>query len=103
MPSSNPQSLTLIFKDKQNSQGRQDSGRGGLGWWWSWLRQSYQAVKEKSSKTLQFMKRDLTELTQVVQHDMACTSAAMTSVVKEKLETEGSWGGENVEWFVLTS
>ena len=31
------------------------------------------------------MKRDLTEYTQVVQHDTACTIAATASVVKEKL------------------
>ncbi|XP_016005948.2 BSD domain-containing protein 1 isoform X2 [Rousettus aegyptiacus] len=38
------------------------------------------------------MKRDLTEFTQVVQHDTACTIAATASVVKEKLATEGSSG-----------
>ncbi|XP_034504398.1 BSD domain-containing protein 1 isoform X3 [Ailuropoda melanoleuca] len=63
-----------------------------VGWWRSWLQQSYQAVKEKSSEALEFMKRDLTEFTQVVQHDTACTIAATASVVKEKLATEGSSG-----------
>ncbi|XP_053433131.1 BSD domain-containing protein 1 isoform X2 [Nycticebus coucang] len=38
------------------------------------------------------MKRDLTEFTQVMQHDTACTIAATASVVKEKLATEGSSG-----------
>ncbi|XP_077006581.1 BSD domain-containing protein 1 isoform X4 [Tamandua tetradactyla] len=56
-----------------------------VGWWRSWLQQSYQTVKEKSSEALEFMKRDLTEFTQVVQHDTACTIAATASVVKEKL------------------
>ncbi|XP_006862218.1 PREDICTED: BSD domain-containing protein 1 isoform X2 [Chrysochloris asiatica] len=56
-----------------------------VGWWRSWLQQSYQAVKEKSSEALEFMKRDLTEFSQVVQHDTACTIAATASVVKEKL------------------
>ncbi|XP_044770403.1 BSD domain-containing protein 1 isoform X3 [Neomonachus schauinslandi] len=56
-----------------------------VGWWRSWLQQSYQAVKEKSSEALEFMKRDLTEFTQVVQHDAACTIVATASVVKEKL------------------
>ncbi|XP_063092054.1 BSD domain-containing protein 1 isoform X4 [Cavia porcellus] len=56
-----------------------------VGWWRSWLQQSYQAVKEKSSEALEFMKRDLAEFTQVVQHDTACTIAATASVVKEKL------------------
>lgn len=63
-----------------------------VGWWRSWLQQSYQAVKEKSTEALEFMKRDLTEFTQVVQHDTACTIAATASVVKEKLATEGSSG-----------
>ncbi|XP_054995060.1 BSD domain-containing protein 1 isoform X2 [Sorex araneus] len=63
-----------------------------VGWWRSWLQQSYQAVKEKSSEALEFMKRDLTEFTQVVQHDTACTIAATASVVKEKLATEGTSG-----------
>lgn len=39
----------------------------------------------QSSEALEFMKRDLTEFTQVVQHDTACTIAATASVVKEKL------------------
>ncbi|KAK2488918.1 hypothetical protein MC885_003151 [Smutsia gigantea] len=71
---------------------RVGSQREDVGWWRSWLQQSYQAVKEKSSEALEFMKRDLTEFTQVVQHDTACTIAATASVVKEKLATEGSSG-----------
>ncbi|ELW48621.1 BSD domain-containing protein 1 [Tupaia chinensis] len=62
-----------------------EGSREDVGWWRSWLQQSYQAVKEKSSEALEFMKRDLTEFTQVVQHDTACTIAATASVVKEKL------------------
>uniref|UniRef100_A0ACB8FQH9 BSD domain-containing protein 1 n=1 Tax=Sphaerodactylus townsendi TaxID=933632 RepID=A0ACB8FQH9_9SAUR len=62
------------------------------GWWRSWLQQSIQTVKEKSTEALEFMKRDLTEFGQVVQHDTACTIAATASVVKEKLATEGSSG-----------
>ncbi|NWY00968.1 BSDC1 protein, partial [Nothoprocta ornata] len=63
------------------------------GWWRSWLQQSYQAVKEKSSEALEFMKRDLAEFTQVVQHDTACTIAATASVVKDRLaRTEVSSG-----------
>ncbi|XP_054855453.1 BSD domain-containing protein 1 isoform X2 [Eublepharis macularius] len=62
------------------------------GWWRSWLQQSIQTVKDKSTEALEFMKRDLTEFTQVVQHDTACTIAATASVVKEKLATEGSSG-----------
>ncbi|XP_027761301.1 BSD domain-containing protein 1 [Empidonax traillii] len=63
------------------------------GWWRSWLQQSYQAVKEKSTEALEFMRRDLAEFTQVVQHDTACTIAATASVVKDRLaRTEGSSG-----------
>nr|KAF6381320.1 BSD domain containing 1 [Pipistrellus kuhlii] len=32
-----------------------------VGWWRSWLQQSYQAVKEKSSEALEFMKQDLSQ------------------------------------------
>ncbi|EOB00688.1 BSD domain-containing protein 1, partial [Anas platyrhynchos] len=39
----------------------------------------------QSSEALEFMKRDLAEFTQVVQHDTACTIAATASVVKDKL------------------
>nr|XP_014343676.1 PREDICTED: BSD domain-containing protein 1 isoform X2 [Latimeria chalumnae] len=66
-------------------------GEGG-GWWGGWLQQSFQAVKEKSAEALEFMKRDLTEFSQVVQHDTACTIAATANVVKEKLAVEGSSG-----------
>ncbi|XP_029426746.1 LOW QUALITY PROTEIN: BSD domain-containing protein 1-like [Rhinatrema bivittatum] len=62
------------------------------GWWRSWLQQSYQNVREKSVEALEFIKRDLTEFSQVVQHDTASTIAATASVVKEKLATEGTAG-----------
>ncbi|NXF21816.1 BSDC1 protein, partial [Rhodinocichla rosea] len=61
------------------------------GWWRSWLQQSYQAVKEKSTEALEFMKRDLAEFTQVVQHDTACTIAATASVVKDRLAVSRGW------------
>ncbi|XP_039589460.1 BSD domain-containing protein 1 isoform X2 [Passer montanus] len=67
------------------------------GWWRSWLQQSYQAVKDKSTEALEFMKRDLAEFTQVVQHDTACTIAATASVVKDRLaRAEGSGATEKV-------
>ncbi|NXM87754.1 BSDC1 protein, partial [Oenanthe oenanthe] len=51
------------------------------------------AVSLQSSEALEFMKRDLAEFTQVVQHDTACTIAATASVVKDKLaRAEGSSG-----------
>ncbi|XP_028674481.1 BSD domain-containing protein 1 [Erpetoichthys calabaricus] len=59
-------------------------------WWGGWFQQSFQSVKEKSVEAFEFMKRDLTEFTHVVQHDTACTIAATASAVKEKLAAEGS-------------
>ncbi|NWZ69036.1 BSDC1 protein, partial [Acrocephalus arundinaceus] len=51
------------------------------------------AVSLQSTEALEFMKRDLAEFTQVVQHDTACTIAATASVVKDKLaRAEGSSG-----------
>lgn len=47
----------------------------------------------QSSEALEFMKRDLAEFTQVVQHDTACTIAATASVVKDKLAVSRG-GGE---------
>ncbi|XP_007492947.2 BSD domain-containing protein 1 isoform X1 [Monodelphis domestica] len=79
-------------KDPGKETKKKQSDREDGGWWRSWLQQSYQVVKEKSTEALEFMKRDLTEFSQVVQHDTACTIAATASVVKEKLTTEGSSG-----------
>ncbi|XP_063810353.1 BSD domain-containing protein 1 isoform X2 [Pseudophryne corroboree] len=62
------------------------------GWWRSWLQQSYNNVRDKSAEALEFMKRDLTEFSRVVQHDTACTIAATATVVKEKLAVEGTAG-----------
>ena len=46
---------------------------------------SLSVVFLQSTEALEFMKRDLAEFTQVVQHDTACTIAATASVVKDKL------------------
>ncbi|KFP10881.1 BSD domain-containing protein 1, partial [Egretta garzetta] len=46
----------------------------------------------QSTEALEFMKRDLAEFTQVVQHDTACTIAATASVVKDKLAVKVSSG-----------
>uniref|UniRef100_A0A3Q1FWU5 BSD domain containing 1 n=1 Tax=Acanthochromis polyacanthus TaxID=80966 RepID=A0A3Q1FWU5_9TELE len=55
-----------------------------------WLQQSFQAVKDKSSEALEFLKRDLTEFSTVVQHDTACSIVATATAVKNKLAVEGS-------------
>ncbi|KAK1145651.1 BSD domain-containing protein 1-like [Acipenser oxyrinchus oxyrinchus] len=60
------------------------------GWWGGWLQQSFQSVKDKSAEAYDFIKRDLAEFTNVVQHDTACTIAATASAVKDKLAVEGS-------------
>ncbi|XP_035466023.2 BSD domain-containing protein 1 isoform X1 [Scophthalmus maximus] len=62
----------------------------GEGWWGGWLQQSFQAVKEKSTEALEFIKRDLTEFSTVVQHDTACSIVATATAVKNKLAVEGS-------------
>ncbi|XP_038584739.1 BSD domain-containing protein 1 [Micropterus salmoides] len=62
----------------------------GEGWWGGWLQQSFQAVKEKSSEALEFLKRDLTEFSTVVQHDTTCSLVATATAVRNKLAVEGS-------------
>ncbi|CAL1574865.1 unnamed protein product [Knipowitschia caucasica] len=62
----------------------------GENWWGGWFQQSFQAVKEKSSEAFEFIKRDLTEFSTVVQHDTACSLVATATAVKNKLAVEGS-------------
>ncbi|KAJ8385561.1 hypothetical protein AAFF_G00185150 [Aldrovandia affinis] len=63
---------------------------GEGGWWGGWLQQSFQAVKDKSAEAYEFIKRDLTEFSNVVQHDTACSIVATASAVRNKLAVEGS-------------
>uniref|UniRef100_A0A4W5MQH0 BSD domain containing 1 n=1 Tax=Hucho hucho TaxID=62062 RepID=A0A4W5MQH0_9TELE len=65
-------------------------GESCEGWWGGWLQQSFQAVKDKSSEAYEFIKRDLTEFSNVVQHDAACSIVATASAVRSKLAVEGS-------------
>uniref|UniRef100_A0A8C2WRK7 BSD domain containing 1 n=1 Tax=Cyclopterus lumpus TaxID=8103 RepID=A0A8C2WRK7_CYCLU len=60
------------------------------GWWGGWLQQSFQAVKDKSTEALEFIKRDLTEFSTVVQHDTTCSIVATATAVRNKLAVEGS-------------
>uniref|UniRef100_H2MT77 BSD domain containing 1 n=1 Tax=Oryzias latipes TaxID=8090 RepID=H2MT77_ORYLA len=62
----------------------------GDGWWGGWLQQSFQAVRDKSTEALEFIKRDLTEFSTVVQHDTACSIVATATAVRNKLAVEGS-------------
>ncbi|KAF4089909.1 hypothetical protein AMELA_G00043530 [Ameiurus melas] len=63
---------------------------GEGGWWGGWLQQSFQSIKDRSSEAYEFIKRDLTEFSNVVQHDTACSIAATANAVKTKLAVEGS-------------
>ncbi|XP_053476280.1 BSD domain-containing protein 1 isoform X2 [Ictalurus furcatus] len=60
------------------------------GWWGGWLQQSFQSIKDRSSEAYEFIKRDLTEFSNVVQHDTACSIVATANAVKTKLAVEGS-------------
>lgn len=62
----------------------------GEGWWGGWLQQSFQAVKDKSTEALEFLKRDLTEFSTVVQHDTTCSIVATATAVRNRLAVEGS-------------
>ncbi|KAB5582130.1 hypothetical protein PHYPO_G00183650 [Pangasianodon hypophthalmus] len=63
---------------------------GEGGWWGGWLQQSFQSLKDRSSEAYEFIKRDLTEFSNVVQHDTACSIVATANAVKSKLAVEGS-------------
>ncbi|XP_026114533.1 BSD domain-containing protein 1-like [Carassius auratus] len=63
---------------------------GEGGWWGGWLTQSFQAVKDKSAEAYEFIKRDLSEFSNVVQHDTACSVVATANAIKTKLAVEGS-------------
>ncbi|XP_067277354.1 BSD domain-containing protein 1 [Pseudorasbora parva] len=63
---------------------------GEGGWWGGWLTQSFQTVKDKSAEAYEFIKRDLTEFSSVVQHDTTCSIVATANAVKSKLAVEGS-------------
>ncbi|KAJ8268224.1 hypothetical protein COCON_G00133960 [Conger conger] len=60
------------------------------GWWGGWLQQSFQAVKDKSAEAYEFIKRDLTEFSSVVQQDTACSIAATATAVRGRLAVERS-------------
>ncbi|TRY60587.1 hypothetical protein DNTS_026993 [Danionella cerebrum] len=63
---------------------------GEGGWWGGWLTQSFQTVKDKSAEAYEFIKRDLTEFSSVVQHDTTCSVVATANAIKSKLAVEGS-------------
>uniref|UniRef100_A0AAY4AU74 BSD domain-containing protein n=1 Tax=Denticeps clupeoides TaxID=299321 RepID=A0AAY4AU74_9TELE len=59
-------------------------------WWGGWFQQSFQAVRDKSAEAYEFLKRDLTEFSNVIQHDTTCSIVATASAVRSKLAVEGS-------------
>ncbi|XP_027023711.2 BSD domain-containing protein 1 isoform X1 [Tachysurus fulvidraco] len=75
--------------DELMSLGMCDGLREGV-WWGGWFQQSFQSIKDKSSEAIEFIKRDLTEFSTVVQHDTACSIVATANAVKSKLAVEGS-------------
>ncbi|XP_075928396.1 BSD domain-containing protein 1 isoform X3 [Petromyzon marinus] len=67
-----------------------DGGEAGGGWWGSWIHSTLETARSKSSEALEFIKRDLTEFTEVVQHDTTSTIAATASAMRDKLAADGS-------------
>ncbi|XP_067839920.1 BSD domain-containing protein 1-like [Heptranchias perlo] len=66
-------------------------------WWGGWIQQNIATAKAKSAKAVEFLKHDLTEFTQVIQHDTVTTIAATALAFKEKLNVEEpTEGGQKV-------
>ncbi|XP_063040258.1 BSD domain-containing protein 1 [Engraulis encrasicolus] len=59
-------------------------------WWGGWFQQGFQSVKDKSAEAYEFIKRDLAEFSNVVQHDTTCSIVATANAVRSKLAVEGS-------------
>uniref|UniRef100_A0A8D3ADG0 BSD domain containing 1 n=1 Tax=Scophthalmus maximus TaxID=52904 RepID=A0A8D3ADG0_SCOMX len=54
------------------------------------MTQEFPSGDDESTEALEFIKRDLTEFSTVVQHDTACSIVATATAVKNKLAVEGS-------------
>uniref|UniRef100_UPI00398E6329 BSD domain-containing protein 1-like isoform X2 n=1 Tax=Pristiophorus japonicus TaxID=55135 RepID=UPI00398E6329 len=57
-------------------------------WWGGWIQQNLATAKAKSAKAVEFLKHDLAEFTQVIQHDTVTTIAATALAFKENLSIE---------------
>ncbi|GBO01491.1 hypothetical protein AVEN_15215-1 [Araneus ventricosus] len=73
--------------DGANRDEENNNESNGSSWWGSWPGW-LQTAKEKSSNALEFMKRDLTEFTQVVQTDAVAAVSSTAAMLKEKLTIE---------------
>ncbi|XP_055933523.1 BSD domain-containing protein 1-like isoform X2 [Argiope bruennichi] len=71
-------------RDEENNN--ESNGNSWWGSWPGWL----QTAKEKSSNALEFMKRDLTEFTQVVQTDAVAAVSSTAAMLKEKLTVDNA-------------
>ncbi|XP_054717066.1 BSD domain-containing protein 1-like [Uloborus diversus] len=71
-------------KDEENNNEVQSSS------WWGTLPSWFQVAKEKSSNALEFMKRDLTEFSHVVQTDAVAAVSSTAAIIKEKLTVESA-------------
>lgn len=54
----------------------------------SWVNSWWQSAKEKSSSALEFMKKDLTEFSQVVKEDAVSAISTTSTILKEKLNVD---------------
>ncbi|KAF8782141.1 BSD domain-containing protein 1 [Argiope bruennichi] len=71
-------------RDEENNN--ESNGNSWWGSWPGWL----QTAKEKSSNALEFMRRDLTEFTQVVQTDAVAAVSSTAAMLKEKLTVDNA-------------
>ncbi|XP_035215556.1 BSD domain-containing protein 1-like [Stegodyphus dumicola] len=71
-------------KDEENNN--EASAGSWWGSWPTWL----QAAKEKSSTALEFMKRDLSEFSHVVQTDAVAAVSSTAALLKEKLTIDNA-------------
>ncbi|GFW09553.1 BSD domain-containing protein 1 [Trichonephila clavipes] len=69
-------------RDEENNN--ESNGNSWWGSWPSWL----QSAKEKSSNALEFMKRDLSEFSHVVQTDAVAAVSSTAAMLKEKLTVD---------------
>ncbi|GFT34439.1 BSD domain-containing protein 1 [Nephila pilipes] len=69
-------------RDEENNN--ESNGNSWWGSWPSWL----QTAKEKSSNALEFMKRDLSEFSHVVQTDAVAAVSSTAAMLKEKLTVD---------------
>ncbi|CAL1275864.1 unnamed protein product [Larinioides sclopetarius] len=75
--------------DGANRDEENNNESNGSSWWGSWPGW-LQTAKEKSSNALEFMKRDLTEFTQVVQTDAVAAVSSTAAMLKEKLTVDNA-------------